>query len=76
MTGIVKLRVHLCGADTDMVGIKHVENTGPVSTCVDTDTATDPVPHAAILERTLQSSCPAAIRVEVRDTYGSLQPDG
>ena len=46
-------------------GIKHIENIGTVSTCADTDTATHPAPHAAILERTLQNSGPAAIRLQV-----------
>ena len=38
----VQLRVYLCGADTDTVWNKHVENLGPGSTCADTDTATHP----------------------------------
>ena len=61
----LKLRVHLCGADTDtdMVWKKHVENIGPVSTCADTDRATHPAPHTAVLERILQSSCLAKLNL-------------
>ena len=59
----IKLRVHLCGADTDMdtVWNGHVENIGPVSTYADTDTVTHPAPQVAISERTLQSSCLVAV---------------
>ena len=46
-------------------GIKHVENIGTVSTCADTDTATHPAPHAAILERSLQNSGLPVIRLQV-----------
>ena len=71
----VQLRVYLCGADTDTVWNKHVENLGPGSTCADTDTATHPAPHAAISEQTLQSSRLAAVRVVGWVGEIDLQPD-
>ena len=59
-----------------MVWNKHVKNLWPVSTCADMDTATHLVPHVAISEQTLQSSCLAAVRVIGWVGEKDLQSDG